>query len=125
MNPIRWSRILRRLLLPTAAVALLAMFLYFGTERVPDGRLRLTDAYDPGVVCLIAKRPSTLRAGAVVFVATAGGTVIARVASADDTTVLFGERGASAFPEGVPRAAVRGVVLSVIGGTPAAELDGR
>ncbi|MFO1051969.1 MAG: hypothetical protein U1F36_07125 [Planctomycetota bacterium] len=121
MNTLVASRWLRRLTVPFLAVALLVMALNFGIERVPDARLVFTDGAVPGATCLLSKRPGGLRHGAVVFLATADGLAVARVDREDGERVLLAERGATAFPDGVPRAAVRGLLLSVISGASGAE----
>ncbi|MBI5850065.1 MAG: hypothetical protein HZB39_03365 [Planctomycetes bacterium] len=120
MNSVTLTRLVRRLLLPAAVVSAVLLWMHFGVMRVPDASLCFTDAYAPGTSCFVAKRPGVLVAGAVVFVATADGVALMRVARCEAELVHLAGPGASAFPDGVPRAAVRGLVLTGVSGSGAA-----
>ena len=123
VNSLVLNRWLRRLSLPIMGTALIAMVLSYGVEQVPDGPLLLTLGATPGSTCVIAKRIPTLRRGALVFLATADGTALCRVDHADGDRVWFMERGAVAFPDGVPLSTLRGLLLSVIHGPAVVAFD--
>ena len=112
MTPNTLARWLRRAILPLALASGLLLYLHYVFLTVPGGELLLTDAYPAGTSCLVAKRPAELPAGSVVFLATADGLALVRVERADGELVRLADAGGKAFPEGVPRAAVRGLVLS-------------
>ena len=112
MNPVALTRLVRRLILPVAVASAVLLWVHFGVMRVPDASLCFTDAYAPGTSCFVAKRPGELVTGAVVFVATADGLALMRVARCEAESVHLADAGASAFPDGVPRAAVRGLVIT-------------
>lgn len=117
MNSITLGRMLRRLMLPVAVGGFLVLAFSYGFQSTPSSDLLLTDSYAPGTTCLIAKRPERLPPGANVFVATADGLALARVRHADEHFVHLADRGGTVFPDGVPRAAIRGLVLAGFGGT--------
>ncbi len=106
-------------MLPVAVVGFLLLARDYGFATAPGSELLFTDSFAPGAVCLIAKEPGRLPVGANVFVATADGLALARVREADARVVHLEDRGAAAFPTGVPRAAIRGLVLTGFGGTAA------
>jgi hypothetical protein len=94
------------------------LYVRFGWLSVPRGMDTMPHDAPSGTLCLVAKQPSVIAVGAIVFVAVpGGGTVVSRVVGFDGNLVLlehdnkqsrvgFGDRRGS-----VPREAVRGLVL--------------
>lgn len=82
---VRLAAKIRRLALPIVLLGSLLLWFNYGMLGVPSGMDTMIDSHPPGTRCLIAKRPSSVRQGAVVFVdLPQGGTLLARVAAVDD-----------------------------------------
>ena len=119
MNTIRAAGVMRRLMLPLALVVILWVYLSVGMLRVPVGMDTLAKTHPEGSLCLIDKRSSSVREGAVVFVDALGGTLLSRVSSRQDGFIrLRHDNRGSEFPDGerlgpLPLSAVRGVVVAV------------
>lgn len=121
MNTLGAARVVRRLMLPIAALLALWIYLTVGFLRVPKGMDTMPETHPAGSMCLIDKRRSSVREGTVVFVDVQGGTLLSRVTErGEDFVRLAHDNRDSQLPSGdnlgaVPLARVRGVILAVFG----------
>lgn len=119
-DPQRAAKVLRRLMLPFAVVAIGVFWWCFGALQVPAG-MDTMPAIPPGSVCIIDKRKGSARVGHEVFVdLPQGGTLLSRVVDvdADDRLVLRNDDPQSRLPDSaqlgaLPRHCLRGTVLVV------------
>lgn len=74
-----WIRRLRIVGFTVVGVTVLAFVWRFQFLRVPAGMDTLPDALPPGSIVVIEKRPTVVRAGAIVLVRRDGGVVFTRV----------------------------------------------
>lgn len=121
MNPYQVRRWLRRILFPLLVLGIGYLLITLRFESAPVGHLLYTDRVEEGALVLLHRRPNELRADALVFFATADGTACAEVANVvtrpdGSETVHLAGAAAMAFPDGVSRAVVLGVVLTTFGG---------
>lgn len=117
MDPHRLSHFLRRGTLPVALVLGAALWLNYGTLRVPAGMDTLPGEYPPGSLCVVDKRPGTPRVGEVVFFDHRDGVLLSRVARIDGESLYVEHADTSRFPDGedlgpVPVGAVRALLLT-------------
>ncbi|MGE0141690.1 MAG: hypothetical protein AB7I19_02385 [Planctomycetota bacterium] len=121
MNPYQVRRWLRRILFPLIVLGVGYLLVTLRFETAPLGQLLYTDRLEEGALVVLHRRPNELRPDALVFFATADGTAcaeVARVVTQPDGSEIVHLEGtaATAFPDGVPRPVVLGVVLTTFGG---------
>jgi hypothetical protein len=118
LDTVRVARLLRRGIAPAAIVGFLLLYAMYGVLSVPAGMDTMPDSHPAGAVCVIAKRPSRVTVGAVVFVDVDGGTLLTRVAEVGDRDIAVRhDNPQSRFGDGselgrLPIGAVRGLVLT-------------
>ncbi len=119
MNTLGMAKLMRRLMLPLAAVVVLWVYTSVGFLRVPVGMDTLPATHPEGSLCLIDKRRGSVQPGTAVFADVRGGTTLSRVVSRDDGFVILqNDNPNSELPDSdelgpVPLRVVRGVVLAV------------
>ena len=119
MNTLGMAKLMRRLMLPLAAVVVVWVYMTVGFLRVPEGMDTLPATHPEGSLCLIDKRKGSVQPGTAVFADVGGGTLLSRVVSRDNGfVVLRNDNPSSELPDGdelgpVPLRLVRGAVLAV------------
>lgn len=129
IDTLRITRILRRAMLPLAIVLFVLLWWSFGTVTIPPGMDTVPSA-PPGSLIVIAKRPGALQPGNLILVRVGGGSLLTRVDRVvGDRLWVRHDNPDSRFPDGdelgpLPRDAVQGLVLTVLGGTEGADGGG-
>ena len=123
LDSMRAARLVRRVLPFVAVGSAILLYTHFGVVKVPAGMDTMPRVAPPGSLCLIHKRPPALGVGSLVFVELperdGGGTLLSRVSRVTDAGIEVehsnsGSRLPSSAQFGMlPRAAVRGVVITV------------
>jgi len=138
MNPARLAKTVRRLVVPVMIVAVIVLWMCFGSMRVQAGMDTLTGIelagrrmppVPAGSLCIVDKRQSAVSEGAAVFVELEDRSVLLSrvVAVTEDGLVLRNDNRASRLPDSgvlgtVPLTALRGTVMVVF---PPEGADGR
>jgi len=128
VDPARWARVVRRLVLPIMVLCVVALWLSFGWATIPQGMDTLPGAQQgeqrmpsvpPGSQCLIDKWTSSVRVGSAVLFEHEDRVLLSRVVAVrEDGMVVRHDNERSAIPDSddigtIPWKAHVGTILSV------------